>query len=216
MKLTEQQLIKLTEMIEITTQKKINEYTKENSILSKADIVFAGDSMIDYMPVKTLFPQYEIINRGIAGSTTKSFLANLDKIITPLKPKALFISIGSNDLVMFNQAVEQVIENIKTVLSKIKEKLPHTTLYYLSTTPVVAETEKIYKQLYIGGRTNLEQQTINQALKQENIQYINVYDVLIDKNGYLERSYTADGIHLNQTGYQVYAKQIEPYINEII
>lgn len=215
MRLTDLQLKALTKMIETSSTKKMKEYKEKNAKELKHGIVFAGDSMVDYFPFNEHLETYSIVNRGIAGATTQSFLDTFDTAVLPLEPKVLFISIGSNDLVMFNATADEAIKNIKHLLDVVKEKLPNTKIYYLSTTPVISEEDKIYKILYVGGRTNQEQQKINDAISRYHRNFINVYDALVDGQGYLEIWYTADGIHLNRYGYAAYAKVLKPYLDTI-
>ncbi len=53
---------------------------------------------------------------------------------------------------------------------------------------------------------------INKKLRKycsvNNIKYIDMYPILIDKNGNLRLEYTKEGLHINEKGYQVITKRI--------
>jgi len=216
MKLNDQELHGLKDMIVKTSSKVIDKYKELNKVETQADILFLGDSMIEYLDVKTAFPNLNVLNRGVAGATTEFILDNLSAIVGSIVPNKLFISIGSNDLVLLRSTPNEVIENVTNVFKSLQQKFPYTNLYYLSTTPVLKEGHKLYKKIYVAGRTNEENQLINKGLQNAleviNVTFINQYDALVDLEGYLTESYTPDGIHLNKEGYKIYSKEIEKYI----
>ncbi|ABX81643.1 GDSL-type esterase/lipase family protein [Acholeplasma laidlawii] len=213
MKLTHQELKGLQQMIEKTSSKVLNTYSKDNVVnLFNQDVIFIGDSMIEFFNLKRYLPTLNALNRGVAGATTKLILDNLDVILGKINPKSIFISIGSNDLVLLEASVAEAYENIIKVLDVLKSKFPSAKLYYLSTTPVVSTQHPLYKKIYIGGRTNGELKSINFKVmnyaKSNDMTYLHQFDDLLDSEGYLNTNYTYDGIHLNPKGYEVYARNI--------
>src|SRR5690606_18084931 len=166
---------------------KVLEKYKNQNVSSDYDYLFIGDSIIEYFNLKKYLPGINSINRGVAGATTKFILDNLDTIIDNIKPNEIFISIGSNDLVL------------------------------LAATPVVRTSNVVYKKKYIGGRTNDELRLINEKVKQyakaNGINYIHLFDALLDADGYLKSEFTADGIHLNSKGYEIYSNIIKSNIS---
>lgn len=213
MKLTHQELKGLQQMIEKTSSKVLNTYSKDNVVnLFNQDVIFIGDSMIEFFNLKRYLPTLNALNRGVAGATTKLILDNLDIILGKINPKSIFISIGSNDLVLLEYSVSNTFDSITKVLETLSLRFPSAKLYYLSTTPVVSTNHPLYKKIYIGGRTNGELKSINYKVmnyaKSNDMTYIHQFDDLLDSEGYLNTNYTYDGIHLNPKGYEVYAKNI--------
>lgn len=209
MKLTQEELTKLKSMINTTSKVRLNHFKKVNPETPEGLICFAGDSMIEYLNLEKFLPGVDAINRGIAGATTEFILNHFDDIFGDLNPSEILISIGSNDLVLLEHKPNQIVEDIKRIFDKIIEKFPFTTIYYLSTTPVIKEDHPVYKKMYIGGRTNEENRLINEGVRKytdsHSIMYIDLFAPLIDEHEYLKEEYTADGIHLNKVGYKVYA-----------
>lgn len=62
---------------------------------TKADIVMVGDSITDGSEWHEMFPQLNIVNRGISGDTTVGVLNRLEGI-TQTQAKKAFIMIGVN------------------------------------------------------------------------------------------------------------------------
>lgn len=213
MKLTNIELKGLRQMIETTSSKVLNKYKNDNENNKyQSDTVFIGDSMIEYFKLDSYLPQMVALNRGIAGATTKLILDNFVTIFGDTKPKTVYVSIGSNDLVLLESTIGEAYLGIVSVFEKIQLTYPGIKIHYLSTTPVVAKGHKLYKKIYIGGRTNGQLKSLNYKVEQycltNNIAYINQFDGLLDTNGYLNDELTADGIHLNKNGYKIYAKTI--------
>lgn len=216
MKLNEIELSSLRNMIIKTSSKVLEKYKNEN-LSTNYDYLFLGDSIIEYFDVSKYLPEVNAINRGVAGATTKLILDNLDIITGNITPKEIFISIGSNDLVLLEATIEEVYLGVVEVFKQLKNKFPNSKINYLSTTPVVSTTNIVYKKLYIGGRTNEELRSINNKVmkysKENNINYIHFFDELLDDAGYLNSEFTADGIHLNAKGYEVYSRIIKSNID---
>lgn len=215
MKLNQDELTRLRQMIEMTSSKVLEKYKKNNMDIN-IDNLFIGDSIIEYFNLNKFLPEINAINRGVAGATTKFIIHNIDTIIGNIEPKEIFISIGSNDLVLLEATIEEAYFGVIEVINLLKMQFPYAMINYLSTTPVVSTTNVLYKKIYIGGRTNDELMSINGRVREfsenNNINYIHIFDQLLDDTGYLNSDYTADGIHLNQKGYEIYSKIIKSSI----
>ncbi|WP_026400260.1 GDSL-type esterase/lipase family protein [Acholeplasma equifetale] len=217
MRLDKIELKGLQDMIFKTSQKTIEKYKLENINQKEEVTLFLGDSMIEYFKVNDYFPKKYVLNRGIAGATTKLIIENIDNILGSIKTNKIFISIGSNDLILLEEKEEKIKENIKKVFEVLNERFHNPKIYYLSTTPVVKTTSKVYKKIYVAGRTNEENKKINEFVQSlirnyPNIEFINQFDELTDEEGYLKEDLTPDGIHLNKKGYDIYSLNIKKYI----
>ena len=49
---------------------RVNLFNEENKNVSDVDVVFLGDSLTEGYDVKTYYPEYNVLNRGIGGDTT--------------------------------------------------------------------------------------------------------------------------------------------------
>ncbi len=208
---TEQQLNGLKKALDIKANRRIQKFLTEK--VNPGEIVFAGDSIIENFRVDEYFDQ-TVINRGLGGYTTEDLLKVFDQIIVPLAPKKLFLHIGSNDLVLLNATIDQTITNILNVLKYAKEKLPNTKIYYFSLTPVLPLTNKKTRALYVANRTNEMIDYINDQLRKQVENFIDINPELKDGLGVLEEWYTDDGIHLNHYGYLEVVRDINKYLRD--
>ncbi|HHX75980.1 MAG TPA: hypothetical protein GX698_01220, partial [Acholeplasmataceae bacterium] len=128
-------------------------------------------------------------------------------------PKDIYVSIGSNDLVLLEATIDEAFYGVVQVFKTLKQRYPQAKINYLSTTPVIHQTHKLYKKIYIGGRTNGQLKSLNFKVmnyaNEHDINYIHQFDSLLDEKGYLNSKLTADGIHLNSKGYEIYAENIK-------
>lgn len=213
MKLVREELNGLKAMIEKTSSKVLEQYESE---LTKTnyDYLFLGDSMIEYLNLEEYFGNINAINRGVAGATTKFINDNLDVIVGNINPQEIYLSIGSNDLVLLKSTPEEAAANIINLIKTLNIKFPNAKINYLSTTPVINEGHKLYKKIYIAGRTNDELKRINEIVfnyKNNSYLFINLYDSVL-KDKYLNSEFTSDGIHLNKEGYKIYSKTIQKHL----
>lgn len=209
MKLDKMELKALKDMIEQTSKKIILKYKMDNITAPDNVPLFTGDSMIEFFNLEKYFAAYEMINRGVAGATTKTFKKHMRDIVGRLNPSSIYVSIGSNDLVLLNKKPIDVYSNVLDFMIQLRYHFPSIDFHYISMTPVLNEDHKLYKKTYVAGRTNEDILLVNTLLEAHfekvGIGFINVYDDLVDDSGFLNEAYTADGIHLNDKGYQIYS-----------
>jgi lysophospholipase L1-like esterase len=57
---------------------------------------------------------------------------------------------------------------------------------------------------------------INTGLKEiPGVQFVNIFDLLLDAQGQLNMNFSRDGLHLNAKGYEVVASAIAPWIKPV-
>ncbi|MBQ7216472.1 MAG: hypothetical protein IJS39_10880 [Synergistaceae bacterium] len=173
---------------------------------TEGSIVFLGDSITDYVDFDALLPQYHIINMGIAGDTTSGVLRRLGAVIS-LRPRKLFLLIGTNDIGM-DLWTAPIARNIREIVSRVQEKSPQTRIYLQAVLPTRGIAE----------RPNTLVQELNaeiQAIAQEkHCTFIDLYTLFLDSGGELAREYTLDGLHLSDAGNARWMANVVPYLDE--
>ena len=148
----------------------LNKFSKPNGI------VFVGDSITQDFNVHEYFKEYHVYNTGIGGDTTEGLLKRLDVSVDQLKPKQVFIQMGTNDLELLDATPSDIYNRMLKVISHIKEDLKDTEIYLISIYPVNPHMDKVT----VGKRTNELIKATNDLLKNiEGITFINIYDKLI-------------------------------------
>src|SRR5215510_7091436 len=76
-------------------------YREDNHSVSRADVVFMGDSITDFWQQGRFggfFPDKHYLDRGISGQTTPQMLLRFRPDVIAFKPKAVVILAGTNDI----------------------------------------------------------------------------------------------------------------------
>lgn len=178
---------------------KIKEFKK--APLAVGDIVFLGNSITEQGGGwgKRL-GWSNVKNRGISGDVTEGVLKRLGEI-TYVKPKAVFLLIGINDI--FNNATspEYVAGNIIDIAKTIRKASPHTKLYVQTILPTTTASikEKIRQ-------TNA---LLQKQARRKTYTLLNTYALFADEADVMKKEYTKDGVHLNEEGYAVWADYLK-------
>lgn len=203
-------------------ERKLENYREKNKEAVYGQVVFAGSSLMEMFPINKLLEEHGddtiIYNRGIGGYVTNELLQVTDVCITDLKPKKVFLNIGTNDLSNPQIPISQMIENYDRILCKIEEALPQTVIYLMAYYPVnyEAAAEEMKECLKI--RTNEKIQRANEEVKKlaqkHGQHYIDVNKNLKDEQGRLKAEYTIEGMHIKEEGYAAIYDDVMRYVKE--
>lgn len=181
--------------------------------IHSSDIVFLGNSITDGCEWAELFDNRHIKNRGISADRSLWLLDRIDPIVSG-HPKKLFLLIGTNDLAAGIEPGE-VAANVEKLLERFREESPWTKIYVQSIFPVNGEDmQGKHKKHWDRGAEIVETNRLLEALCEgrKNVTYVDVYSVLVDDRGLLDRRYTNDGLHLMAPGYMAWKKVIEKFV----
>lgn len=177
--------------------------------------VFLGDSLTERCDFDKYYPNLKnrIVNSGVNGNTTNNILDNMYRRVYRYNPTDVFILIGTNDIGK-KYELQKIFDNYVSIVSQIQKNRPLATIRIVSIYPVNYKLrpneEKIKKMTSINN--------LNEALKiycrNNNIEYIDMYSKLLDKDGFLDKKYTGDGLHLNDEGYKVVTREFKKYLEE--
>ena len=208
--------VQLLENWLLKEQEKIQTKYRELNQISviEPDIIFIGDSIIEYYPLQELFgTSKNIVNRGIRGYQIGLLRENLDVHLYGDSVDQIVLLIGTNDIgkdVPMNEA----LNNLESVIQIISRDYPLSQIKLVSILPV-NEGEDFRQTVYI--RTNEKIKMWNQAYQDlatsyMQVEYIPVFDSLLDEAGQLKPTYTTDGLHLSVSGYQVLSSSLRKHI----
>src|SRR6266481_3989800 len=108
------------------------EYRRGLFALSKiesASIVMLGDSLTEGAPWRELTGCLSLVNRGIGGDTTTRLRGRLDEVLK-LKPRAIFLMIGVNDISL-SVPRSTSIENLRAILDRLERADTQLLLAYV-------------------------------------------------------------------------------------
>jgi lysophospholipase L1-like esterase len=189
--------------------KKVAEFREDNKTQTPGGIVLFGDSITQQFPVKQLFPDLHVINRGIGGDKIGGWkyyglIDRLDVSVYDLKPKKLFILIGINDILSAKTPPGEMKRGYRNLLAALKKNCPNCDIYVQSVLPVrgrfAAFNPKVLKF----------NKTIKQLTKRFGFTYVDLHPSFADEKGELKAEFTRDDLHLTPPGYAEWKKILLP------
>ncbi|TVZ57524.1 lysophospholipase L1-like esterase [Flavobacteriaceae bacterium MAR_2010_105] len=183
----------------------------ENTPDTKNEIIFLGNSITEGGDWKALFPDKNVINRGISGDVTDGVLFRLDEV-TASRPSKVFLLIGTNDMAR-GKSVDYVLENTEKIILQIKKQSEETKIYIQSILPINPNVGDKFS-----GHKNNHQKIIeaNKRLKalakKQGLKFINLHKRMENGKNHLKPEYTYDGLHLTDEGYLKWKKIIYKYV----
>jgi lysophospholipase L1-like esterase len=168
---------------------------------SQQKIVFTGASTIARGDWGSYFG-VPIENRAVGGIESTELKNNIEGQVTS-KPNKVFISIGTNNVL--NRHEGYVVSDLDLIIAKIKAVSPATKIFVLSILPVKSDFSNTLIE-------NLNNQ-IQSLCNMRGMKFISIYSLFKDSSTIINLNYyQADGLHLNEAGYRVYADAIRSYV----
>lgn len=180
-----------------------SKYADANKGIAPGKIVFLGNSITEGWPKAdpSFFEDHDYIGRGIGGQTTSQMLVRFRQDVIGLKPKAVVILAGVNDIArntgyislenIFGNIVSMVdlarAYDIKVVLCSV---LPASSFRWR---PELTPADDILKL----------NQMIKTYAERTAITYVDYHSALKDNKNGLPKKYAEDGVHPNRDGYDV-------------
>lgn len=169
-------------------------------------IVFTGSSSIRFWEnLQSVFPSYQIINSGFGGSHASDLLFYLDELILRYQPGKVFIYEGDNDI-FDRKRPQKILKDIEAILSRIWIKNPNTEVVLISAKPSIARWHRR------GAFKRLNRKFKRLAAEQPNLDYADVWNLMLNGRKLKEDLFIEDGLHMNQKGYQLWQEAISPFV----
>lgn len=184
-------------------------YREDNAKLGPAPagedrVVFMGDSITDGWGRGRgkFFSGKPYVNRGISGQTTPQMLIRFRPDVIDLKPKAVVILAGTNDLAGNTgpEALEEIEGNLASMAQLAQANGIRVIL--ASVMPVCD-----YIKPQTARRPPDKIVALNAWIKdycaRNGLVYLDYYSAMLDENKMLKKELTYDGLHPNDAGYEV-------------
>ena len=191
---------------------------KNDSLVKSPAVVFMGNSITDFWAKKRaeFFAKHNIVGRGISGQVSSQMLVRFQSDVVNLKPKAVVILSGTNDIALNNGPItlEHIVENIVSMcqIAKYNDIQPVIASVLpcagFSWMPEVKPAEDIKKLNAM----------LKDFAKKNKIPYVDYYSALADEQGGLPKSLSGDGCHPNEDAYaimeDIVMKTISKYVKK--
>jgi lysophospholipase L1-like esterase len=196
-------------------------YQEENRLLAppaanEQRVVFFGDSITDGWKLNQYFPGKPYVNRGISGQITGEMLGRMQADVIALKPRAMVILAGTNDLA--RGVSIPTIQNNLTMIGSLAEEAGIKPIF-ASILPV-SDHHKDVNPNYERTPTRPPEKIreLNSWLagmcKSRGFVYLDYFSAMVDSSGQLRSELAEDGLHPNAEGYKIMAPLAQAVLDE--
>jgi lysophospholipase L1-like esterase len=189
-------------------------YSAENQKLQppaagEERVVFMGDSITDGWGrsnnpsvMSPFFPGKPYINRGISGQVTAQMLLRFYPDVIALKPKAVVILAGTNDIGSnIGPVATETIENNLMAMTDMARA--NSIKVILAAVMPVCDYHRPQTETRPPARIRALNEWIRDYTAKNNLAYLDYYSAMVDDKGFFKAELTYDGLHPNAAGYQV-------------
>ncbi len=182
----------------------LNKFREEDRLSrrERSCILFVGSSTIRmwadfYSDSRGL----DALNRGFGGSTMADLEALADELVYRYRPEIVVIYQGDNDLA-YGAPLTEFTEPLMRFTATLKSRLPRSKLVLIAIKPSPTRSHRwpIYNRANNWLRDNA---------KRNGWIYVNANSGLLSEEGLINAQYYADdGVHFNEDGYNLWAKNL--------
>ena len=200
----------------------LNKYRDENLKLTVSEskdnkrVVFMGNSITEGWLSKRpgYFSENKYINRGISGQTTQQMLLRFRQDVINLKPKAVVILAGINDIAE-NTGPYLPEATSGNIFSMCELARQHGIKVIICS--VLPASEFLWKKGLEPAQKVIE---LNKMLKvyaeQNKLYYVDYYTAMVNNEGGLKAEFGTDGVHPNELGYTIMEPILEKTISKVL
>jgi lysophospholipase L1-like esterase len=174
-------------------------------------IVFLGDSMTERFPLQALLGHatpLALVNRGIGGDKVGGwrYWGLLDRLeaVQALRPAQVVLMIGVNDLVFANTPMDLLADALGNLLDRLRGD--GIQLLVQAVLPVRGSLS-VHQ-----GRIDAYNAILSEAVSQRDLPWLDVRATFTDPSGLLRADLASDAVHLNATGYRLWAQALAPHL----
>lgn len=187
----------------------LSKYKKENQLIGlpkkgEKRVVFLGSSIFEFWKEKDpdYFNNNGYVDRGISGQISPQLLIRFRQDVINLKPKAVIILAGSNDLAGNKGHVsnETILNNIQSMAELAKKN--HIKVILCKYLPIYEYPWNKSLKGTAGQIISLNEMIVAYATK-NNFTILDYFTPLVDERNGQKAEYTTDGVHPNLEGYKV-------------
>jgi lysophospholipase L1-like esterase len=168
--------------------------------------VLLGDSLTLWFPANMLPGRRTWINQAISGEKSTGLRDRL-YLLDGTSPEAVFIMVGINDLIWGGSEAD-LVYNVRKMVDYLHQTHPQTRVVVQSILPHGGEMATWEGRARLVAVPPDLIRTVNVQLKavaaETGAEFLDLYPLFVNGDGYLRADLTTDGLHLNQDGYMVW------------
>ena len=199
----------------------VHRYAAANQSLQQptaSRVVFHGDSITDFWRLNEYFPGKDYVNRGISGQVTSEMLGRMKPDVIDLRPKAMILLAGTNDLSRGTET--RTIENNLIMITELA-RANNIKVLLCSILPV-SDYHQTENPRFEMSKTHDPQKIreVNQWMqgycRTGVCTYVDYFSAMVDSAGMMQSDLADDGLHPNAKGYRIMAPIAQKALDEVL
>ena len=179
--------------------------------LPREPVLFYGSSSIRFWTTLAEdFPGMPLVNRAFGGSTLRECVAEVDRLVLPIEPRAIVLYAGDNDLDQ-GASPEEVCGHFQDFVTRIDDHLGLVPIVFLS---IKASPTRFWNVGRIRRANELIRETVE---KWPDAHYLDLFMLMLHPDGTRPRRelYAEDGLHLSAAGYELWAERVRACLSAL-
>ena len=198
----------------------MNRYREANHSVKDARVVFMGDSITDNWQQPRFggfFPGKPYVDRGISGQTTPQMLLRFRVDVINLKPKAVVILAGTNDIAgntgpMTDDEIEGNLASMSELAHAHQIKVVFSSITPVSAYHLANPTANPQTSQRPMDRIRAINEWMKKYAADHGDVYLDYFSAMVDDKGVLRAELSADDLHPTTAGYAIMAPLAEAAI----
>ncbi len=200
----------------------LDRYAEANAALpapakGEKRVVFIGNSITDGWPNAhpDFFKSNNYIGRGISGQTSPQLLSRFRQDVINLKPVAVLINIGTNDVAQNTGPYNEEF-TLGNIMSMAELADANGIKVILSSVTPAGEYPWRKEIKDVPQKIMSLNAKIKAYAKEKGFSYIDYFSVMCDENNALKSNIGTDGVHPNEEGYKIMEATAKKVIDKVI
>jgi lysophospholipase L1-like esterase len=180
---------------------------RQNTNHQKGAVVFLGDSITQgWNSLAKNFPDIRVVNRGIGGDITRGVLYRLNADVLSLKPTAVVLLIGINDIGLGGKP-EDIADNVKAILRALRQSNHRMPIIVCKVMP---------SKHQLAGKIEQLNALVDEIVKSDpRCIRCDTWSIYADENGGCKKEEFPDLLHPNAIGYVKWADALRPIFAQL-
>lgn len=178
------------------------------------DVYFLGDSLTlqwnDNAVWKKYYAPLKAASFGVGGDRTGHVLWRLQHGELPdaCQPKLFVLLVGINNIK--HHSAPQIAQGVTAIVTLLREKRPQAKILLLGVFPTGPRPNVLRDKV-------VDLNKIIAALDDgRNVRFLNFGDTFINADGSITQDIMIDGVHLTEKGYEIWARNMNPLLREML
>lgn len=174
---------------------------------AKNGIVFVGSSSFtNWKELENVYKSYHAINRGFGGSTLAQANDYIADLVYPHQPRQVVIYSGENDIAIDQTSALETLNRFAAFFTRIRIKYPQTAVLYVS---MKMSPSRMQNAETVQHANTLIKDFLSAYT---NTQFVDVNSKMLNNGQPRPELFLEDMLHMNQAGYDIWIKELTPYL----